>query len=867
VSTHKIPLVQLGSTLDGEAANDEFGLGGAMSADGYRIAVGGRFNDAGGNNAGHVRVFEWDDNTSDWVQLGADLDGDAPSDEFGFAVTMSHDGSRVATGGLYNDTVANDAGQFKVFEWSGSAWVQVGNTIYGEASTDRFGSEVEFSADGNRIAVGAYRSEIYGSIDTGYFKVFDWNGTSWEQVGQTVGANYGSYALFGYKMSFQDDGQRIAVSAYAEDTNYADGGTVRTFTLGLDENGQDEWQQYGQTLTGIGNYNQFGLGLCMSADGNRMSVGAPRHNANGTDSGRVIVYDWNGVTWQQVGQTLEGHASYQNFGFNTWLSGDGLRLAVGAHEADSNDGYFHVYDFDGGRWRQYWAEERGGTNDFFGRELVLSNDGLRVLAGARQGDTASGSNSGYAKVFAVPDLVWRQRGIDLVNPDIPAPNGQMQFGSALGLSSGGGIVAVGVPGPYSSSSQWPNYPKISTFSWDGTTWQPYGEAPAEGPSSGDSFVFSRFGWEVSISDDGSRIAGGAIGGDFARVYERQNDSWVQLGSDLTGPTGSLFGLQAKLSADGTRLAVGAPEYSVTSPTRGLVRVFEWSGSAWVQQGPDLEGSASLDEFGGGVHMSADGNRLAVGAPQWTTAAAGTGYVRVFDWNSGTSSWDQVGSDIVGTGVGDEYGWSVRLNASGSRIIIGAAENDDAGNNAGHVEVYDWTGSAWVQVGTDIYGEAAGDYAGGYHHNVGISADGGRIVVSSYGSDAAGTDVGLIRAFRYDSVTLDWVEEGRTLFGGLNDIEENTSTTEYYQAFGESVAMSADGAVIGAGAPDLQLGTGPEAGSVRIFSRDVVSVNVYNGSGWDKRPLKYWDGTAWFEPLDLYARTATGSWEPVQRNTN
>lgn len=862
MSTHRIPLVQLGSTLDGEAAGDEFGLGGAMSADGYRIAVGGRFNDAGGSNAGHVRVFEWDDNISDWVQLGADLDGDAPSDEFGFAITMSHDGSRVATGGLYNDTVATDAGQFKVFEWSGSAWVQMGNTIYGERATDRFGSEVEFSADGNRIAVGAYRSELYGSVDTGYFKVFDWNGTSWEQVGQTVGANYGSYALFGYKMSFQDDGQRIAVSAYAEDTTVADGGTVRTFELGLDANGQDEWQQYGQTLTGVGSYNQFGLGLCMSADGNRMVVGAPRYG--NFDRGRVIVYDWNGVTWQQVGQTLEGHSSYQNFGFNTWLSGDGLRLAVGAHEADGNNGYFHVYDFDGGRWRQYWAEEQGGNNDFFGRELILSNDGLRVLAGARKGDTASGTDSGYAKVFAVPELVWRQRGIDLVDPNLPDDDGKMRFGTSLALSSGGGILAVGAPGPYGPDHDENFYGKISTFSWDGTTWQPYGEVPAERPS--DSDALSKFGWDVSISDDGSRIASGGYQADFARVYEYQNGGWVQLGLDINGPANSEFGLQAKLSGDGTRLAVGAPNYSGTSTGRGLVRVFEWSGSAWVQQGPDLEGSGSNDAFGGGVHISADGNRIAVGAPEWN-AVAGVGYVRVFDWNSGTSSWDQVGSDLVGAGSGDEYGWAIRLNSSGSRIIIGGGFNDDGGTNAGHAQVFDWNGSAWVQVGTDIDGETAGDYAGAYNQSVAISDGGGRVLVSSWGSDAVGPDVGLARVFRYDSVTSDWVQEGRTLFGGPNDNEAAEDDQEWYQRFGFGVAMSANGSVIGVGAPYTDLGFYEEAGNVRVFFRNFVAVNVYNGSGWDTRPLKYWDGTEWLEPVEMYARTATGSWEPVQRNAN
>lgn len=60
--------IQLGADIDGEAANDHFGWCTVISADGRRVAAGSPDNDAAGNNAGSVRVFDYLNN--EWVQVG-----------------------------------------------------------------------------------------------------------------------------------------------------------------------------------------------------------------------------------------------------------------------------------------------------------------------------------------------------------------------------------------------------------------------------------------------------------------------------------------------------------------------------------------------------------------------------------------------------------------------------------------------------------------------------------------------------------------------------------------------------------------------------------------------------------------------------
>ena len=90
------------------------------------------------------------------------------SDEFGSDVSLSNDGNSLAvgaaqegsnaagTGGDQSNNSASEAGAVYVFTRSGTTWTQ---QAYVKASntdaSDRFGSDVSLSNDGNSLAVGA----------------------------------------------------------------------------------------------------------------------------------------------------------------------------------------------------------------------------------------------------------------------------------------------------------------------------------------------------------------------------------------------------------------------------------------------------------------------------------------------------------------------------------------------------------------------------------------------------------------------------------------------------------------------------------------------------------------------------------------
>ena len=178
-----------------------------------------------------------------------------------------------------------------------------------------------------------------------------------------------------------------------------------------------------------------------------------------------------------------------------------------------------------------------------------------------------------------------------------------------------------------------------------------------------------------------------------------------------------------MSADGNRLAIGALGFG--SDDIGQVRVYEWMNGAWTQMGMEINGEAPDDVSGSSVSMSSDGNRLAIGSAFNDGNGNDSGHVRVFEWMNG--EWTQLGMDIDGEDSNDGSGWSVALSSDGNRVAIGAQMNNDNGLNSGHVRVYEWMNGEWTQVGMDIDGEMSGEFLG---RAVSISSDGSRAAIGA-----------------------------------------------------------------------------------------------------------------------------------------
>ena len=346
-----------------------------------------------------------------------------------------------------------------------------------------------------------------------------------------------------------------------------------------------------------------------------------------------------------------------------------------------------------------------------------------------------------------------------------------------------------------------NAGRVIVFDWNGSAWI---QAGTDIDGSGE------FGSSVSLSSDGTRVVVGApdTSGNpngYARVYDWNGSAWVQVGGDLTGTaSGDLFGFVVSISGDKTRIVVGARGHD---SSRGEVKIYEYhQGSAtWVQLGSTLDGEATGDRIGSSTAMSSNGSRVAIGADNNDAGGSNAGHVRVFDWDG--SVWTQAGDDIDGESVGDLMGakGGVSLSSDGLRLAVGARRDDETGTDAGHARVFDWNGTAWVQVGTDIDGEAAGDEFG---NSVALSPDGSRLAVGGIFNDAGVSNAGHARVFEY--IDGSWTQIGADLDG-----------TDPSGLFGTAVALSSNGSRLVVGGPRVDGPGGSECGLVRVFDYDGV----------------------------------------------
>ena len=385
--------VQVGADIDGEAADDISGWSVALSSDGSRVAIGATFNDGTGSYAGHVRVYDLVGST--WTQVGADIDGEAAGDNSGYSVAMSSDGSRVAVGAISNDGNGQLSGHVRIYDLVGSTWTQVGADIDGEAAGDQSGTSVALSSDGSRVAIGAALNDD-GGTDAGHVRVYDLVGSTWTQVGADIDGEAAGDRN-GYSVAISSDGSRVAIGAYQNDGTAANAGHVRVYDLV-----GSTWTQVGADIDGEAAGDRSGLSVAMSSDGSRVAIGATFNDGTDTDSGHVRVYDLIGSTWTQVGADIDGEAAGDRSGTSVAMSSDGSRIAIGADLNDgtaTSSGHVRVYDLVGSTWTQVGTDIDGEElGDVSGYSVSLSADGQTIAIGAPYNDE-TGLQAGHVRVY------------------------------------------------------------------------------------------------------------------------------------------------------------------------------------------------------------------------------------------------------------------------------------------------------------------------------------------------------------------------------------------------------------------------------------------------------------------------------------
>lgn len=324
--------------------------------------------------------------------------------------------------------------------------------------------------------------------------------------------------------------------------------------------------------------------------------------------------------------------------------------------------------------------------------------------------------------------------------------------------------------------------------------------------------------------------------------------WTLKQNNILGDTNrDVFGKAISISGDGSRVIIGASQNDGRNHGKGYVRVFDNTSGTYTQIGLDLFGENNADAFGFSVDISKDGNIIAVGAPKSepNSTLSSIGSVKIYQFIN--NNWEQLGNDIVGEAAGDESGYSVRLNAQGNIIVIGARFNDTDGIgefNDGHVRVYKYDSGSWSQIGNDIDGTDGNRYG----TSASISDDGNTLAMGSrngaqvyknvagnwqqVGIELVGTSIAegfgaavdlssdgeILAVGAKNDSGVGYVKIYKNNSGNWSQIGSTITSDQSLDSFGASLSLSSEGNVIAIGAP-FNNNPYSNSGSVKIFKND------------------------------------------------
>lgn len=436
------------------------------------------------------------------------------------------------------------------------------------ASDEQYlGWSVSLSADGETLAISApgERSDGSSAADTsltlaGAVYIYKRQNNQWQNVDYVKAPLPVSNDWFGYRVALNANGSVLAISTN-DSLSRNRKGSVYVYRY---ENSNGAWQRTQNVVTIEPNSaasdteNAFGESIAISGDGNTLAVGDPANHSNKTGDKDVVYifrYHQSNDEWIEEdffqsndnlnigGGTGINDDTSDGYGQSVSLSWDGNVLAVGAIYEDSattevaggrvgsmsNSGAVYVYRYSNGSWdninETYIKASNTASNEFFGHAVSLSGNGNTLAVSALfEGSDAVGINSsdqhsrssllrGSGAVY-----LYEYDGNDWMFTDhikAKVPEALDQFGMSVSLSYAGDILAVGAMGEDSDAIGINGNSNLNTsakadsgaaylFKNNGREWSQvaYLKAPI-------TLDDSRFGYSLSLSDDGSTIAIGA----------------------------------------------------------------------------------------------------------------------------------------------------------------------------------------------------------------------------------------------------------------------------------------------------------------------------------------------------------------------
>jgi YD repeat-containing protein len=262
---------------------------------------------------------------------------------------------------------------------------------------------------------------------------------------------------------------------------------------------------------------EFGVGVALS--GNLAFVGAPAGLTS--SNGAVYEFTFSGGTWTQTTEITASNGN-SNDQFGSALAFSGSTLAVGAINADSEDGAVYIFTVSGSTWTQQTELSEINSASTFGNSIALN--GTTLIIGD-EGDNAAYFYSGSGSSWTDEQVL------------------QDGFGFGTSVSLSGSSLLVGASFFTLGFDHYAGAAFVFTLS--GTTWTE--EAELTGPLDGTTGLTENFGDAVAISGTTAIVEApnGNDGDDSdqpgtAYIFSESGPTWTQTAT-YSYPTGGAVG--------------------------------------------------------------------------------------------------------------------------------------------------------------------------------------------------------------------------------------------------------------------------------------------------------------------------------------
>ena len=405
-----------------------FGYSISTSAAGSTIVIGAPWDMVGDIVQAAAYVFVkpstgWTTTSTFTAKLTAS-DG-APFDQFGYAVSISRDGSTIVVGARLATIGTNQyQGAAYVFVKPSTGWTTTSTFTAKLTATDPsayFGSSVSASSDGSTVVVGAAEGHV-NNVPQGTAYVFVRPTSGWTTTtifaAQLIASDGGSDDQFGYSVSISDTGSTVAVGAYFNKVGNNVQGAVYIF-----ERPQSGWTTTSSSFTakltasdGTAG-DDFGLSVALSSNGSIIVVGAPQgcQNCGGSASGvgKAYVYIASNSVWATTSaftaEITPPIGIVGMFGYAVSVSGDGSSIAVGSpwntagNHSQPGAVYSYIEPSTGWTTTSGFSSTLtapGGVTVYtLGWSVSTSYDGSEISTGAPQSTVSGTVDQGAAYVF------------------------------------------------------------------------------------------------------------------------------------------------------------------------------------------------------------------------------------------------------------------------------------------------------------------------------------------------------------------------------------------------------------------------------------------------------------------------------------